>query len=1218
MSNRVAQSDASPMLAALEQMAQTMADAGDQQHAQRLQELEAKLADRKLAIAFCGHFSAGKSTLVNRICGTNLLPSSPIPTSANVVTIRGGDAKAMVTRLHNGTKEKATVPLDQLDDYCKDGEAILSVELSYPIPTLGDHTILLDTPGIDSTDDAHRMSTESALHLADVVFYVMDYNHVMSEINFTFAKQLKEWGKPLYLIVNQIDKHRERELSFEEYRRSVEEGFANWHLEPSGIIYLSLRQPDHHYSEWEKLLQLFADLRPLREPLAGGSVFDSARHLVREHMKLLDEQSASKREALLEAAGGEEAADALQAEIAQLQLQLQEGMAQKEQYRTKLLSDITSLLDSAIVTPAATRDLAHSFLESRKPGFKMGLLFAGAKTTAEQERRLTLFREDLSARIEASIVWHLKDLLRKAADANGYRGEELEQELDHMFQWQVDHSWIIDHVNTGAVFGNEYTMTYCHGVAADLKSHYKKQVLPWVDEQAARATVRLDEKLEPIRQRLNELAGQTGALQELNRMNDSAKAHEAQLIQQLPARPPAVILPRPEPSASREPLKETAPEAAIQSVDEALVAQATESVFTNEDAEHALDDGALAPQRKAAQRLLQAADLLAPHDMLAAAVAGMREKAERLSNSQFTIALFGAFSAGKSSLANALLGASVLPVSPNPTTAAVNRIVPPTPERPSGTASVVMKSRAAMLEDLKYSLQLLGESVDGLQDKDVLARIGRLTPDGVHAGGRPHYSFLKAAAKGWAEHEALLGQHLAVDNSMYRRYVAEESRSCFVSEIVLHHANPLTAQGIVLVDTPGADSVNARHTGVAFNYIKNADAILFVTYYNHAFSQADRQFLEQLGRVKDQFELDKMFFIVNAADLAASEEELQGVMAHVERNLQQHSIRFPRMFPVSSLLALEGKQSGSERLIAQSGIQAFESSFFAFTRYDLGKLAVESAEEELKRSRRTIGQWVRAAQGDAAAREAEQQRLAQSAEAARQLAASPSISSSGNPQLEQELKELLFYVLQRVQFRFGDHYNYAFNPSSLQDDGRDMKKALWTSWLELQRLLQIELSQELQATSLRLDNALNKLAAKRYADTAAEIAKLLEGFEASSFKPIVIPTPEEQPEWRAERIDAKWLWSRFKTPRHFFEGEGKQQLRKAFDDELAKPLQDWIDRAGEAWSTRYALLWQEAVSHGMSALAKDADVFVQGKLRSLSGHADLQALQQLEAELAAI
>ena len=60
----------------------------------------------------------------------------------------------------------------------------------------------------------------------------------------------------------------------------------------------------------------------------------------------------------------------------------------------------------------------------------------------------------------------------------------------------------------------------------------------------------------------------------------------------------------------------------------------------------------------------------------------------------------------------------------------------------------------------------------------------------------------------------------------------------------------LTRKGVTLVDTPGADSINARHTGVAFEYIKNSDAILFVTYYNHAFSKADREFLIQLGRVK--------------------------------------------------------------------------------------------------------------------------------------------------------------------------------------------------------------------------------------------------------------------------------------------------------------------------------------------------------------------------------
>ncbi|MDQ7863141.1 dynamin family protein [Peribacillus frigoritolerans] len=56
--------------------------------------------------------------------------------------------------------------------------------------SLPDSCAIMDTPGIDSTDDAHRVSTESALHLADVVFYVMDYNHVQSEVNFLFTKEL--------------------------------------------------------------------------------------------------------------------------------------------------------------------------------------------------------------------------------------------------------------------------------------------------------------------------------------------------------------------------------------------------------------------------------------------------------------------------------------------------------------------------------------------------------------------------------------------------------------------------------------------------------------------------------------------------------------------------------------------------------------------------------------------------------------------------------------------------------------------------------------------------------------------------------------------------------------------------------------------------------------------------------------------------------------------
>ncbi|MGG4034842.1 dynamin family protein, partial [Paenibacillus cisolokensis] len=622
-----------------------------------------------------------------------------------------------------------------------------------------------------------------------------------------------------------------------------------------------------------------------------------------------------------------------------------------------------------------------------------------------------------------------------------------------------------------------------------------------------------------------------------------------------------------------------------------------------------------APLREAAARLGRAAELLAPFPALGTQAAAMRARAERLAHSRFTIALFGAFSAGKSSLANALIGEPVLPVSPNPTTAAINRIVPPAESFPHGTARVVMKTREAMLSDLRYSLALLGEEVDGVDEAGLLRRIASLSPEAVRAGARPHYSFLKAAHQGWEENAPLLGRELAADREQYRRFVAEESRSCFVREIELHYRCPMTDQGIVLVDTPGADSVNARHTDVAFNYIKNADAVLFVTYYNHAFSQADRQFLTQLGRVKDQFELDKMFFLVNAADLAASAEELQGVLAHVERNLLEHGIRFPRLFPVSSLEALDAKLAGDRERLARSGLAAFEDAFIGFTRGELGQVALSAAEQELERTRSTIADWLAAAEGDAATREAERRRWRSLASFAARRAAELAVEPVPS-RMADELRELLFYVLQRIRFRFGDFYNLAFNPSALQDDGRDMRKTLWLAWLELQRLLQTELSQELLATSLRMEKTVTALCGEAYGRAAGELAAELSGYAPAPYAPEELPTPEPPADWTTDAVEAKWLWSRFKSPRHFFEGDGKAALRQELEKLLAEPLQSWSSAREAEWKELYAGHWERLCAAASARLKEDAAAFVEGKIASLEDGADPQSLRKLRDDLA--
>ena len=197
------------------------------QSGDRVKDLAVKLQKQEYSIAFCGHFSAGKSSMINTLMGENILPSSPIPTSANLVKIKSGEDYAKVY-FKEDTPHLYPAPYDyeKVKSYCKDGDQIQSIEISYSKTSIPSNVTIMDTPGIDSTDDAHRIATESALHLADLVFYVMDYNHVQSELNFLFTKELTEAGKEVYLVINQIDKHREEELSFLDFQKSVVESFA--------------------------------------------------------------------------------------------------------------------------------------------------------------------------------------------------------------------------------------------------------------------------------------------------------------------------------------------------------------------------------------------------------------------------------------------------------------------------------------------------------------------------------------------------------------------------------------------------------------------------------------------------------------------------------------------------------------------------------------------------------------------------------------------------------------------------------------------------------------------------------------------------------------------------------------------------------------------------------------------------------------------------------
>src|SRR5690606_17439936 len=112
-----------------------------------------------------------------------------------------------------------------------------------------------------------------------------------------------------------------------------------------------------------------------------------------------------------------------------------------------------------------------------------------------------------------------------------------------------------------------------------------------------------------------------------------------------------------------------------------------------------------------------------------------------------------------------------------------------------------------------------------------------------------------------------------------------------------------------------------------------------------------------------------------------------------------------------------------------------------------------------------------------------------------------------------------------------------------------------------------------------------------------------------------LAAPEEPKAWESDQVDAKWLWSRFKSPRQFFEGEGKADLRKSLEAILAASLQEWIHEQTVKWIVHYERQWQESAGNAGSGLNQDMLVYSAGKRSSLMDEADLEQLQQLHQQL---
>jgi small GTP-binding protein len=1194
---------------------------GDVQNAGKLKQLAKKLDNREFAIAFCGHFSAGKSTMINQVIGEKLLPSSPIPTSANLVKVKAGDDYAKV--FFKNEKPRlylAPYDYDLVKNYCKDGDSIEEIEISHSDSHLPANTVIMDTPGIDSADDAHRIATESAIHLADLIFYVMDYNHVQAELNFLFTKELTEAGKEVFLVINQIDKHKEEELSFQAFQKSVIDSFASWGVKPARIFYTSLKQEEHPRNQFNELKKFIADKLAAKDQLIIPSVFHSLNKLAQDHLTQVEKYKA---EELLQTT---DILDELTEEEKSTLLDSYQNVTNKikslkdatEKQEKAFDYEVAQLLKNAYLMPFGTRELAQRYLESCQPGFKVGFLFSKQKTEEERNARLESFHQDILDKTKSQLEWHIREfLLRTIKECGLDQGELLLAAQSYSIT--VSKDILTNAVKSGALLSGEYLLHYTEDVANEVKrlarnslSDFKAAFLKAFEDQTNKQAEQHEIEYRKLGRYVNALAqwhNYKKALAEQQKTVEELLQQEGEL-------------------ADDNHLLFVPEEEEFDVIKTQMVTDSNPDMITDiKQTANTVGDTPVNPEsslntaitdtdihlKRTIHSLRHSSELVQGLPGFQKLAAELVEKAERLENRGFTVALFGAFSAGKSSFANALIGEKVLPVSPNPTTAAINKIKPVTAEYQHGTVLVKFKEKQAMLDDINRSLKVFGMHV---KDFDEAARqIGKLMMEQGQVGvlEKTHYAFLQAFNKGCERFAAQLGTVKTTDLKEFHEFVAHEEKSCFVEWIELYYDCDLTRKGITLVDTPGADSINARHTGVAFDYIKNSDAILFVTYYNHAFSKADREFLIQLGRVKESFQMDKMFFIINAIDLAEDEAEKQSVLDYVSGQLVKYGIRNPHLYPLSSLVGLQEKTNQIEG--SKSGLSAFEHAFYRFIANDLTEMAIAAAETELERVRLLVKKLIQNSQEDQSVKEQKRLELETQKQQIRDTLSKQTVEPL-KTRLYQEADELIYYIKQRVFLRFNDFFREAFNPSTLRDDGRNLKKAVDAALDEFLESFGFDFAQEMRATTVRIDRFIEKLLADYQSSQIRVLNEINQDlsfsqFEKSSAGEIDFPLAFVELE---HQLFAK-AKSYFKNPKAFFEKNEKQLMSDELYRLLSAPADNYLQREAERLKSNYAEQLSKDFGLLVQHMQAEGDDFYLSLFAALEGGVSLDVLLEVSRQL---
>jgi ribosome biogenesis GTPase A len=166
----------------------------------------------RMSMVVLGEFNHGKSTAINALLGSDVLPTGITPTTSVITHIRRGNGGARAVR-ESGVEAldvdslKRLVTQDAPDD-------LRHVDVDVDSPFLADGLVVVDTPGVNDISKQKVEITYGYVPRADVVVYVLDATQALkrSEITFIETRLIKNSQDRLFFLLGKSDALSEEEL----------------------------------------------------------------------------------------------------------------------------------------------------------------------------------------------------------------------------------------------------------------------------------------------------------------------------------------------------------------------------------------------------------------------------------------------------------------------------------------------------------------------------------------------------------------------------------------------------------------------------------------------------------------------------------------------------------------------------------------------------------------------------------------------------------------------------------------------------------------------------------------------------------------------------------------------------------------------------------------------------------------------------------------------